>query len=201
MSIRDEGKRLEFACECFSSRGGYSDPWAMVAQRKLLPNGTKEEILCSLAHSPKTIAQLAKELKLSSPSVFTHITEMSASELLREMPARAKRYPTERYYEPNFPVISRAERAEFDALCEEMSAHLAANFESQRKKLEGAFERTKMQERGLKFEDVAQYLFTRVQRGARRLLEERGQLPARCKRRNGCQWLFWAEEAEGNDER
>jgi len=200
MSVRNGGKHLEFACECFSSRGGYSDPWAMVAQKKFLPDGTKEEILCSLADSPKTIAQLAKELRLSSPSVFTHITEMSASELLRETPSGAKRYPVERFYEPNFPVVSREERAEFDELCEEMSAQLAAAFARRRKKLEAAFGRTKLAERGWKFEDVAQYLFTRVQRGARRTLEEQGQLPVRCKRRNGCQWLFWAEEAEENAE-
>src|SRR5947207_7817907 len=75
---------LHFPCECVSEISGYSDPWAGVAQNKLLPNGTKERILDLLANRPKTVAQLAKELNLAQPTVLRHISEMMASELLRE---------------------------------------------------------------------------------------------------------------------
>ena len=51
---------LRFPCECVSGRGGgYSDPWAAIAKHKLLPNGTKEEILNLLAREPRTSSQLA----------------------------------------------------------------------------------------------------------------------------------------------
>src|SRR5919205_4172387 len=118
-------KRLRFPCECVSAQGGYSDPWAAISQKKLLPDGTKEEILNSVTKEPKTIAQLAKELGLSQPSIHRHISEMMASELLRESEEWERRYPTERYYEPNFPVVRAEERTEFDDVCREMAGRVA----------------------------------------------------------------------------
>src|SRR5215212_2254569 len=92
-------KGLLFPCECVSAQGEYSDPWASISQNKLLPNGTKEAILNSVAREPKTIAQLASDLGLSQPSIHRHISEMMASELLRESKEWERKYPTERYYE------------------------------------------------------------------------------------------------------
>src|ERR687886_472444 len=130
MSVPDDLDGLRFACECVSARrGGYSDPWAAIAKDKLMVDGTKEEILNLVAREPKTIAQLAKELDLSKPSIHAHINEMIASELLRESEEWEKRYPTERYYEPNFPVVKAAERAEFESLCAGLSARFADLFE------------------------------------------------------------------------
>lgn len=197
MGNPDGLKGLEFACECVSSRGGYSDPWSAVAQRKMLPDGTKEEILNLVATAPRTVAQLAKALNLSAPSVHTHVGEMLASELLRESVEWEKRYPTERYYEPNFPVVRRAEREEFEEACREMSEHLAALFRRRRRRLEEVYARTGLGGRGWEFRDVAQYLYARVQREARLLLEEDGTLPPRQPRGNGAEWVFWAEEGEG----
>ena len=194
MSIPEKGNGLQFACECVSARGGYSDPWAAIAQNKLLPDGTKEQILNLVAREPKTIAQLAKGLSLSQPSIHTHINEMMTSELLRESEEWEKKYPTERYYEPNFPVVRADERAEFETLCQEMAERLADLFEKKGTQLERAFKRTDLEKQGWAFEDVAQYLYARVQRGARELLEERGALPPRRKRGNGVEWIFWAEE-------
>ena len=62
MSGPNGHKGLQFACECVSAQAGYSDPWASISQKKLLPDGTKESIINSLGKEPKTIAQLAKEL-------------------------------------------------------------------------------------------------------------------------------------------
>jgi len=194
MSILEDQKGLRFACECVSSRGGYSDPWAAIAQNRLLPDGTKEQILNLVAREPKTIAQLAKTLSLSQPSVHSHINEMMRSELLRESEEWEKMYPTERYYEPNFPVIKAEAREEFDALVHEMAERMTALFEKNRPKLERAFERTDLEEQGWTFLDITQYLYAGVQRQARRLLEERGMLLPRQKHRNGAEWIFWAEE-------
>lgn len=77
MTIPAGFKGLLFPSECVSSRpGGYSDPWAEITRNRLLPNGTKEEILNVLAHEPKTITQVAEALRLSAPTVHTHISEM-----------------------------------------------------------------------------------------------------------------------------
>ena len=64
MTVPEGCRGLRFPCECVSSRrGGYSEPWASVAKNKLLPDGTKEEILNLVAQEPRTISQLAEALE------------------------------------------------------------------------------------------------------------------------------------------
>lgn len=199
MSIPDDFKGLRFPCECVSARaGGYSDPWADVTKKKLLPNGTKEEILNLVAREPKTISQLAEALKLSPPSVHTHITDLMKSELLRESEEWEKKYPTERYYEPNFPVFRAEECAEFKTLCEGLAEQVAALFEKKRPQIELAFGRTGLPNQGWEISDIAQCLYANMQRGARSLLEQRGILSPREKHANGAEWIFWAEEPEAD---
>ena len=79
MAISNDLKSLCFPWECVSSgSGGYSDPWSEITKNKLLPNGTKEEILNLVAREPKTISQLGEALHLSPLSVHTHINDMLA---------------------------------------------------------------------------------------------------------------------------
>jgi DNA-binding transcriptional ArsR family regulator len=193
----DGRKGLRFPCECVSGLpGGYTDPWADITKRKLLPNGTKEQIITLLAEEPKTISQLAQALNLSAPSVHTHINDMLQSELLRESEEFEKRHPSERYYEPNFPVFKAEECAEFRALCEEMAEQLANLFEKRRAKMERAFGNTNLGSHGWELSDVTQCLYANMYRGARTLLEQRGLLTPRQKHANGAEWIFWAEERE-----
>ena len=199
MAMTNERKSLCFPCECVSGgRGGYSDPWAEITKNKLLPNGTKEEILNLVACGPKTISQLAEALDLSPPSVHTHINDMMKSELLRESEEWEKKYPTERYYEPNFPVFLAEECAEFKTLCEEMAQQVVALFERKRAKMERAFLRTPLANQGWEFSDITQCLYAKMQRGARTLLEERGVLSPRQKHKNGAEWIFWAQEPDAD---
>ena len=192
-------KGLLFPCECVSSRpGGYSDPWAEITKKKLLPDGTKEEILNVLAQGPKTVTQIAETLSLSTPSVHTHVSDMLRSELLREAVEWEKAHPAERYYEPNFPVFKAEECAEFKALCEEMSKELAALFERKRKKIESAFHKTDLPQKGWEIADITQCLFANMYRGARTLLEQREFLAPREKHTNGASWIFWAEQPDRN---
>ena len=192
-------KGLRFPCECVSSRpGGYSDPWAEIAKNKLLPDGTKEEILNVLAQGPNTITQIAETLGLSAPSVHTHVSDMLRSELLREAVEMEKTHPAERYYEPNFPVFKAEECAEFRTLCDEMSNELVTLFERKQKKIERAFRKTGLPKKGWETSDITQCLFAKMYRGARTLLEQRGLLSPREKHINGAQWIFWAEEPKTN---
>ena len=196
MTVGDN-KGLRFPCECVSnSPGGYTDPWADITKKKLLPNGTKEQILTLLADEPKTLSQLAQALNLSAPSVHTHINDMLKSELLRESEEFEKRHPSERYYEPNFPIFRAEECAEFRTLCEEMAEQLATLFERRRAKMERAFKNTSLPAHGWQLSDVTHCLYANMYRGARTLLEKRGLLAPRAKHANGAEWIFWAEEHE-----
>ena len=201
MAVPDGFKGLRFPCECVSSRrGGYSEPWAAVAKNKLLPNGTKEEILNLVAQEPRTISQLAEALSLSAPSVHTHVSDMLKSELLREAVEWEKTHPAERYYEPNFPVIKGGEAAELCELCDDLAAKVAALFKKHRRQLEKAFRETPLAERGWDFAEVAQFIFASMQRGARERLEEDGTLAPPKAHRNGVEWVFWAEEPKADSE-
>ena len=196
MTVGDQ-KGLRFPCECVSGlASGYSDPWAEVTKRKLLPNGTKEQIITLVADEPKTLTQLAQALKLSAPSVHTHITDMLKSELLRESEEYEKKHPTERYYEPNFPVFKAEECAEFKDLCDEMAQQLAGLFERRGAKIEKAFRKTSLPDHGWELSDITHCLYANMYRSARTLLEERGMLSSREKHANGAEWIFWAEERE-----
>jgi DNA-binding transcriptional ArsR family regulator len=195
MSEPDDREGLRFPCECLSGRGGgYGDPWTGVTKNKLLGNGTKEEILNLLTREPKTISQLAGELQLSPPSVYAHVRDMLRSELLRESEEWEKKHPTERYYEPNFPVFRAEECAEFEALCQEMAEQVAALFEKRRSQMERAYGKTGFEGRGWELTDVTQCLYANMQRRARAMLEQRGLLRAPEKHSNGVKWVFWAEE-------
>jgi DNA-binding transcriptional ArsR family regulator len=197
MSVPAGFKGLRFPCECVSSRpGGYSDPWAEITRNRLLPNGTKEEILNVLAQGPKTITQIADTLDLSAPSVHTHLSDMLRSELLREAVEWQKTHPAERYYEPNFPVFKAEECAEFRKLCEEMAEQVVSLFEKKRAKMERAFRRTPLSDQGWEFSDITQCLYANMQRSARTILEQRGMLSSRQKHKNGAAWIFWAQEPD-----
>lgn len=199
MSVPAGFKGLRFPCECVSSSpGGYSDPWAEITRNKLLPNGTKEQILNVLAKGPKTITQIAEALELSGPSIHTHVSEMLRSELLREAVESDKVHPAERYYEPNFPVFKAEECGELRKLCEEMSTELVALFEKKQKKMNRAFRKTGLAKQGWELSDVTQCLFANMYRGARTQLEQRGLLSPREKHKNGAKWIFWAEEPGTN---
>ena len=199
MSVPKSFDGLYFSCECVSARKeNYSDPWAGIAKNKLLVDGTKEQIINLVAQQPRTISQLAKELKIAPPSVHTHISEMLKSELLRDSEEWEKLHPKERYYEPNFPIVKADERAKFEKICRKISAHVADIFEENLPQLERTFDKMTLAEQGWEFADLSQYLYACVQRGARKLLEQRGTLQPAEKHLNGAEWIFWAEEPKAN---
>lgn len=199
MTVPKNTDGLRFPCECVSSsEEGYSDPWAEITRNRLLPDGTKEEILNVLAQGPNTITQIAEALKLSAPSVHTHVRDMLNSELLREAVDWEKSHPAERYYEPNFPVLKAEECAEFISLCEELSESLVEMFEKKRTSMENAFRKTKLGDQGWQLSDVTPCLFANMYRGARNRLEQKDLMKPRQKHKNGTRWIFWAEQPHGN---
>jgi DNA-binding transcriptional ArsR family regulator len=202
MTVPEGYKGLRFPCDCVSSRrGGYSEPWAAIAKNKLLPDGTKEEILNLLAQEPMTISQVAEALSLSAPSIHTHVSDMLKSELLREALEWEKSHPAERYYEPNFPVIKEDEAAKLCRLCDDLAVKVADLFKKQRRKLEKAFRETPLADRGWDFPEVAQYVFASVQRGAREMLEQDGILSPPKTHRNEVEWVFWAEQPAADSDK
>lgn len=195
MSVSGGKFNLLFPCECVSAQEeNYSDPWAPISRNRLFTDGTKEEIINLVADGPKTISQIAKALELSAPSIHKHIGELLASELLRDSVEWEKLHPKERYYEPNFPVVNAGECAEMEKVCSELSKLIADAFEKARPQFERAFQSTPLAEKGWTLDDLSQCLYARIQRNARRTLEERGAIQPAQPHDNGIAWSFWAEQ-------
>ncbi len=192
----DNASLLRFACSCASAAAVSDDPWTAISKDGKLKDGTKELILKSIYRRPRTIAQLAQQLGLSPPTVHRHITEMLASELIREIdvPAAARGSPVERYYRPNFPVVLALDREALLPVLQELARQFAEAFRGSQEALATVFARTSLPGREERFEDLLHYLYTTVVRLARDRLEAEGVLPPWPEHGDGSHWVWWAEE-------
>jgi DNA-binding transcriptional ArsR family regulator len=188
--------RLRFACACASAQDVADDPWTAISKDGKLKDGTKEQILNAIYRQPRTIAQLAQHLGISRPAVHRHITELLASELIREVevPDEKRASVVERYYRPNFPVVLAQDRAAFQTTLEELARAFAQTFRSRREALVEALMRTSLPGPEEHFDALLHYLYTMSARMARRELEADGSLPPWPEHRDGSRWLWWAEE-------
>ena len=196
-SLRDQNiRQLRFACSCASAADVSDDPWATISKQGKLNDGTKELILNAIYLRPRTIAQLAQRLALSQPTVHRHITELLASDLIREVavPVEERSWAVERYYHPNFPVVLSSDRQEFLPVLEGLAEEFVETFKRRETDLADAFSRTSLPGRGHAFEDVLHYLYTVVIRMARARLEAEGVLPSWPVHPDSSRWLWWAEE-------
>jgi DNA-binding transcriptional ArsR family regulator len=167
-----------------------------VSQQRKLNNGTKELILNALYVEPRTVAQLAQVLELSPPTVHRHVTELLASELIREVPVpvRERRSTAERYYRPNFPVVLAADRAALQPVLDELADTFAAAFRARGDAFATHFDRTSLPGREERLEDLLHYLYATAGRLARERLEAEGALPPWPEHADGSRWIWWAEE-------
>ncbi len=192
MKTREKG-RVKFPCDCISSTPACEEPWARVAKEAMFKDGTREEILNLVHDKPRTIAQLAKVTRLAQPTIFRHVNDLVKFGLLREFDPDEKDYVVERYYKPNFPVVSRKDQKAFDDQIIAISRELADSIERYLPALKVQFGGTDAAKEGWQFGEIAQYLLHRIQREVRNRLEDKGAVaktPA--DRERG--FIFWAKE-------
>ena len=199
--LGNDDRWLRLACSCASASAIMSDPWAAISHDGKLNDGTKERILNALAAQPRTIAQLAQLLGISSPAVHRHVTDLLATELIAEveLPEDGRRSAVERYYQPTFPVILAADRAALDPVLQDLAAEIATAFRQRQELLAMAFFGTSLPERGESFEALLHYLFATAGRIARAQLEADSALPPWPAHRDGSRWVWWAEEAPARE--
>lgn len=196
---QDSAKILQFACDCVSHLHQSSrEPWSHVSRAGLISNETKEIILNKTYRQPKTVTQLAKEIGLSQPAIYRHVQELVGSDMLREadLPDTEKTYRVEKYYEPNFPVLLEEDVAELEAICHQVAARVAQAFWAERDDLQAAFAGCSLEQRGHKLEDILDYLYCRIRRTGREILDEQGFFPELAEHPDGSRWIYWAEEIE-----
>ncbi len=189
-------RTLHFACSCASGAEVVDDPWTAVSKGGKLRDGTKEHILNLIYRRPHTITQLAQQLGISQPAVHRHVSEMVASDLIREVEVSAaeRGSPVERFYRPNFPVVLASDRAAFQPVLEQLAREFAAAFRDSHEALVMAFKWTSLPGHEERFEALLHYLYTTVARLAREQLEQDGVLPPWPEHGDGSRWVWWAEE-------
>jgi DNA-binding transcriptional ArsR family regulator len=195
---------LHFACDCVSFlHRPNRDPWSHISRAGLISSETKEIILNKTYRQPKTVTQLANEIGLSQPAIYKHVKELLASDMMREahLPEAEKSYRVEKYYEPNFPVLLKEDVARLEPACRKVAQHIAEIYWEHRDELEEAFSGSSLEKRGYALEDILDYLYSRIRRVGRQILEQQGFFPELPEHKDGSRWVYWAEEFElkGND--
>ena len=155
-------------------------------------------ILNKTYRKPKTVTQLAKEMDLSQPAIYSHVKGLLAAEVMREadVPRNEKNYRVERYYEPNFPVLLKEDVEQMEPVIQKISQSIAGIYWKHRNELQEAFEGCSLEERGYSLEDVLDFFYTKIRRRGRQVLEEQGFFPELPRHKNGSQWTYWAEEMD-----
>jgi DNA-binding transcriptional ArsR family regulator len=190
---------LQFACDCVSHlHQPLRDPWSYVTRAGLISSETKEIILNKTYREPKTVTQLAREIGLSQPAIYKHVKELLASDMMREtqLPDAEKAYRVEKYFEPNFPVLLKEDIEQIDPACRKVAQGIAEVYWKHRDELQEAFSGCSLDRRGYALEDTLDYLYSKIRRMAREVLDEQGFLPELPTHRDGSRWVYWAEELE-----
>lgn len=203
MSLREDThsstRILQFACDCVSHlHQPTRDPWSYVSRAGLISSETKEIILNKTYREPKTVTQLAKEIGLSQPAIYKHVKELLASDLMREadLADGAKAYRVEKYYEPNFPVLLKEDVEQLEPACRLLAERIAEIYWGHRDDLKSAFAGCSLEKRDYELEDVLDYLYSRIRRIARDVLDQQGYFPELPTHHDGSRWVYWAEELE-----
>jgi DNA-binding transcriptional ArsR family regulator len=190
---------LQFACDCVSHlRQPIRDPWSYVSRAGLISSETKEIILNKTYREPKTVTQLAKEIGLSQPAIYKHVKELLASDMMREahLPDAEKSYRVEKYYEPNFPVLLKGDVAQMEPVCRKVAESIAEIYWQHQDELREAFAGSSLEQRGYALEDILDYLYSKIRRLGREILDQQGFFPPLPAHRDGSRWVYWAEEEE-----
>ena len=184
---------LRFPCDCLSSDAGCAESWARVAKEGMFKNGSREKMLNLLHSRPRTIAQLAAAARLSQPTVFRHLKHLLKCGLVRELQQEGKNYSFERYYVPNFPVVSRGDRIVFEKDIAALARSVAEVIEKGLRSSEIRFGATDLHREGWAYGVFANYLFHEVQRKARLALEDKGIITTKMKKAD-LDFIFWAQQ-------
>jgi len=129
--------------------------------RKAVDNATRMKIIEKIHKQPRTVTQLAQDLCLSRTAIYSHIKDMKAKGVLKEVEPRVKRYRNEKYYALAVPVCKKEDLKRLRKTCEEIVeqySEILLKYAKIRRKLwdemEKTFQETEMGKNGWNIEDV-----------------------------------------------
>ena len=125
-----------------------------------------------------------------------HVKELLASDMMREasLPNAEKAYRVEKYYEPNFPVLLEEDVNQLEPACRKVAERIAKIYWEHKDELEEAFAGTFLEDRGYGLENILDFLYSKIRRLGREILDEQGFFPELPTHQDGSRWVYWAEE-------
>jgi hypothetical protein len=107
-----------------------------------------------------------------------------------------KSYRVEQYYDLNFTVILMEDLTQLESACRNVAEQVAKICWEHKNKLKKAFNSSSMAERGYSLEDILDFLYSKIRRMGREILDQQGLYPELPTHKDGSRWVYWAEEIE-----
>jgi len=185
---------LKFSCSCINS---IEDPWSYVSRSGSLSSETRQIIINKIYKEPKTVTQLAKEIGLSQPAIYKHVTDLLNEGLIKEVEVseNERAFRREKYYSPTFPVVLKSDLDILEPTLTRIIEEVAKIIKTNKDRLKSGFDRTSLPKRQWIFEDLTFFLYKKITDQIREKFEREGFFPE-IPVRNGEKWVFWAEEVD-----
>ena len=107
-----------------------------------------------------------------------------------------KAYRVEQYYEPNFPVLLLEDSSQLEPVCSKVAQRIAGIYREHKGELQEAFAGSSLEKRGYVVDDILDFLYSKIRRKGREILNEQGFFPELPTHKDGSRWVYWAEEIE-----
>lgn len=159
----------------FSSYGSFKpgapeNPWEALSVK------VRRDIVEAIYRVPKTITQLAKELKLSQAAIHKHINVLLTCNLIKEVevPSDKRRFKVEKFYSTNFPIALRSDREKLDGVCRKIAKVHVDAYKENLEELKAVFDTCSFKEGGWSLKDAIFYIKSTIDDLANEMLSEEG---------------------------
>jgi hypothetical protein len=85
---------------------------------------------------------------------------------------------------------------QLEPVCRKVAQRVAEIYWEHRDELQEAFAGCSLESRGYALEDILDFLYSKIRRLGRQILDEQGFFPELRAHPDGSHWVYWAEEVE-----
>jgi hypothetical protein len=93
-------------------------------------------------------------------------------------------------------VLLQEDVIHLEPVCQKVAHRIAEIYWEHREELQQAFADCSLESRGYALEDILDFLYSKIRRLGRRILDEQGFFPELPLHPDGSRWVYWAEETE-----
>jgi hypothetical protein len=86
--------------------------------------------------------------------------------------------------------------SQLEPICRKVAQRIAEIYWEHRDELQQTFSGCSLESQGYALEDILDFLYSKIRRMGREILDEQGFFPDSPLHRDGSRWVYWAEEIE-----